>query len=205
MIDISFQWTRSLGYECVGTGNMRRIQPTGKKRDEPFEPLRIQTEKPLYLRFAELDGSEEACLRFAQAWGLLLSEKQTEGERLSDWRDSIREMKNAVSALGALDEQPGGIVRRAKPGAMAKITTLDVLLRSGDQGSRPALVLKPRHLQDAMYLQLGKFVAGDGSVGVCKQCNGWFERGAGDSRRSIAIFCSEKCKNRFHYLERNKR
>src|SRR5258708_24521071 len=119
MIDIDFKWTRSLlGYECVETGNMRRIQPTGKKRDEPFEPLKI--EAALYLRFAELDGSEDACLQFAQAWGLLLSEVQTTGERLADWRNAIREMKNAVSALGALDEQPGGIVRKARPGEMVK-------------------------------------------------------------------------------------
>ena len=71
--------------------------------------------------------------------------------------------------------------------------------------SRPALVLQPQNLLDAMYLQLAKFVAGDGVLRTCKQCGEWFECGATESRRSIALFCSERCKNRFHYLERAKR
>jgi hypothetical protein len=42
-------------------------------------------------------------------------------------------------------------------------------------------------------------------VHECKQCGIPFERGSngtGEHRRTIAIFCSEKCKNRFHYLKR---
>jgi hypothetical protein len=200
MIDI--EWSRSLAYEITGAGNMRRIQPTGKRREQ-FEPLKIEGEKPLYLRFIELDGSEESLLRFAHAWGLLRSEKQSTGEFIRDWRNDVEGMKAMASNFGAFSEQTGDELQRVPPGTMTKVTQLEVFLRAGTD--RPTFVLKPRHLLDAMLLQFCTFVAGDGSLGVCKQCHQPFERGGGDSRRSIAVFCSEKCKNRFHYLERSKR
>ena len=76
------------------------------------------------------------------------------------------------------------------------MTSIDVALLSREPGSRPALVLQPRNLLDAMHLQLAKFVATDGSIRACRQCGEWFVSGLGDARRSIAIFCSERCKNR---------
>jgi hypothetical protein len=39
---------------------------------------------------------------------------------------------------------------------------------------------------------------------TCDQCGKSFTRGQGGDRRSIAKFCSEKCKNRFHYVRRCK-
>jgi hypothetical protein len=134
------------------------------------------------------------------------------GERLDDWQREIRKMQGAMSFLKATDEQPGGGVRTANSRRVRfKMTSIDVALLSGPSDAqsnnfgRPTLVLQPQNLLDGMYLQLAKFVAGDGSLQVCKQCGEWFERGATEARRSIAIFCSEKCKNRFHYLERAKR
>jgi hypothetical protein len=176
----------------------------GKKRDTPFEPLKIDCEKPLFLRFAELDGSEESCLRFAYHWGLLHTESQTASEALEDWRAQIKEMRQRISWLGTDDHKPRA--PKLPAGEAWKVTALDVLLvPTRSETERFAMVLQPKNLIEAMRLQLATSVAGSGSIRTCKQCGLWFESGASESRRSVAIFCSEKCKNRFHYLERAKR
>ena len=204
MIDINFQWTRSLAYECVTRGGRKSIAPMGKKRDTPFEPLKIDCEKPLFLRFAELDGSEESCLRFAYHWGLLHTESQIASETLEYWREQIKDMLHRISWFGADDDKPRA--PKLSAGEAWKLANLEVLLvPARSETKRFAMVLQPKNLISAMHLQLATSVAGSGSIRTCKQCGLWFESGASESRRSIAIFCSEKCKNRFHYLERAKR
>ena len=215
MIDIGFEWTRGLAYECVKDDGAQIIRQTGKteKPNPPFQPLIMGGDKPLYARFGELDGSVEACLRFVTSFGLLKTPASVgAAERLDEWQREIKKTRSQMSMLSATSEQPGGIVRTANSSRVRlKMTTIDVALLSGPSDpmgnnfSRPMLMLQPKNLLDAMHLQLAKFVASDGSLQVCKQCGEWFERGATESRRSIAIFCSEKCKNRFHYLERAKR
>lgn len=202
MIDISFQWTRFHAYEIAKLGERKMLRPVGRKHDE-FAPLKIETEKPVYLRFSELDGSEEACLEFARSWGLLRSTKPSEAEFLDDWRREIRQMQMDIAFL-ADGEKP------RKPGSADawRMTNLDVLLvpqQSVDDGKRFTMHFQPRNLFEAMRLQIARSVSGGGSIRRCKQCGEWFETGASESRRSIAVFCSEKCKNRFHYLERSKR
>ncbi|SRR6266404_2605951 len=198
MIDLTFQWSRALAYEITTIGTRRAITPVGKRRDS-FAPFKIDTEKPMYLQFEKLDGSEAACLNFARAWGLLRTESQTVSEFIDDWKQEIRDLRRLISTLKKSGENS------VDPSQTIKITTLDVSLRTaGRNYRRPALLLAPRNLSVAMQLQLGKFVAGGGDVVACRQCSDWFERGASDARRSIAVFCSARCKNRFHYIERAK-
>jgi hypothetical protein len=208
MIDIGFEWKRAHDYECVSARGRKWLRAIGKGRDT-LEPLKIETEKPLYLRFADLDGSEESCLRFARAWGLLTTESPTGEEMLETWQELIQAMRKTMVRLGVVEESPPSIPPKRGSAKVWKIASLDVLLVGGgpssSEASRPMMLLQPRHLLEAMHLQLGISVAVGGSVRACKQCGGWFERGATESRRSIAVFCSEKCKNRFHYLERAKR
>ena len=202
MIDIGFEWSRGLAYECVPApnGKVKIIRQTGKK-DRPFEPLAITSKKPLYLRFANLDGTANACLGFARAWGLLaLPAAIGAWEGLDGWQGEIKKMRSLISFLGVDRGDPGGILAASR--AKMKVTQLSVSLESRTRGERPSLVLQPETLLAAMQLQLARSVAGDGSLRVCKQCGEWFEAGPGDARRSIAIFCTERCKNRHHYLRR---
>jgi len=202
MSDISFSWTRFHSYKIAKVGSRKLIRPVGRKSDQ-VELLKIETEKPLFLKFAELDGSDEAILQFARTWGLLQTEKPTAGEFLVDWQKLIQQMHQRIGFLK--DEPP----RKPDNGDAWKITSLDVLLVPRAvgvvEGDRYSIVLQPRNLLEAMNLQLAKSFASGGFIRACKQCSNLFEAGAGESRRSIAIFCSEKCKNRFHYLERSKR
>src|SRR6266851_51646 len=210
MIDIGFEWMRGLKYECIeedGTRIIRQVEVPGvKKRTQLSEPLK-HTTMPLYKRFAELDGSADACVEFATACGLLKTRAGVgASERLDGWQREIKKLRALMTMLSVDDqarernEQPGGVVRTANSRRVRlKMTNIEVALLSGPSDplggvSRPALVLQPQNLLDAMYLQLAKFVAGDGVLRRCKQCDNWFECGASEARRSLALFCSPQCK-----------
>jgi len=71
-------------------------------------------------------------------------------------------------------------MRPGSRGVEVNLTSIKVSLVAGKIGAdgmigRPEMILEPASLLDAMYLQLGKFVSGDGSLQACKQCGGWFE------------------------------
>jgi hypothetical protein len=158
------------------------------------------------VRFANLDGSEESCVKFASAYGLLRSSDQA--ERLDYWKSEIHNIKMLMSGLQLQvnEDTPGGITwlgsSRKVP---VELTSIGAMLVPGSSGKGPKLSLEPKTLRDAMYLQVGLSLTTGGSLQLCQLCNKWFERGTTGARRSIAVFCSQKCKNRFHYVERTKR
>jgi hypothetical protein len=209
MIDIGFKWSKAQAYECVEIDGVKVIRPVGDKRDKPKEPLTMNGNKPLYARFADLDGKERSCVEFANAWGLLTTESPNQAERLDSWRNKIQKMKAMTNVLRTKDDVPGGILRM-KPGSRAvevslpsiKVTLLPGEIDVDGMIGRPKLLLGPQNLLEAMYLQLGKFVSSEGVLRQCKQCGELFECGAADSRRSIALFCKQQCKDRFNYLKR---
>jgi hypothetical protein len=160
------------------------------------------------VRFANLDGSEESCVKFAKAYGLLKAQSSDQAERLDFWKREIHKMKVLESALQLQvnEDAPGGItIFGTTRKAPISLTSVRAILVPGSPGERPKLSFRPETLLDAMHLQLGLFLSTEGSLQSCKQCGKWFERGTTKARRSIAVFCSEKCKNRFHYVVRTKR
>jgi hypothetical protein len=206
VIGIGLNWAKAHKYECATVDDVRVIRPVGAGRAENFDPFKIKVEMPLYLRFVRLDGSEEACLKFAHAYGLLTTQSPKEAEPLKDWQKEIRNVKGLMDMLQADHDTPGGILRinRARPvGVEIPLRDINATLVQGERDiegniGRPKLLLKPKSLRDAMFLQLGKFVAGDGLLRICPQCGNPFE-GATKSRRSHAIYCSRACKDRASY------
>jgi hypothetical protein len=206
-IDIDFKWTRA----CLTTRSAHSVdtyvidtapvdgktaqvirQAAGVGR-ETFEPLTVPTR--LYLAFAELDGSPEACVAFARAWGLLRTPAAKDAaESLDIWRREIRQMKSQINMVSMVRTENSRRVRM-------RMTSLDVALVSGEPNTKPALVLQPRTLVDAMYLQLAQSHASGAALHTCEQCKKWFEVG-GVGKRSVAKFCTEECRNRFHYERR---
>jgi hypothetical protein len=204
VIDIGFEWTRGLNYELTRAADRKLVIRQIGRSDRPFRPLEISSETPLYLRFANLPASPESFRDFARAWGLLRLKGAGAAENVDDWKAEIRKMRGLVSMLDLTSGNPGGIFLPASSVRLQlEVTKLTAILESRVPGQRPALVIRPESLLAAMQLQLAKFVAGDGSLHACKQCGQWFEAGPGDARRSGAVFCSERCKNRFHYLKRS--
>ena len=199
-----FEWTRA--YPKAGDrpaaaygyfdGQIRQIA-RGKQRYRPF------ASEGLYLEFADLDGSPEGCLAFANSWGLL--EKQVNvtnppSEPVEFWRREIRRTKSLINAL------PGVVKFGNSRGTFAVVGELNVLLVPGDgKAASPSLVMEPKTLLQAMNLQLALWVARGGSIFTCEQCHKPFQAGVSGKRRSISKFCSVDCKNRHHYERRIER
>jgi predicted nucleic acid-binding Zn ribbon protein len=207
MMEIGLRWLRAETYEAANVQGVRVIRPAGKRRYWG-EPFKIEGDYPLYVRFANLDRSEESCLKFASLYGLLRSQSRDEAEPLEDWYKEIRNMKALVPLLQlqANENAPGGITMLGSPHkAPITLTSINAVLVPGSRGKRPKLSLEPATLREAMYLQLGLRLTTVGSLQSCKLCGKWFERGTTKARRSIAVFCSEKCKNHFSYVRRRER
>jgi hypothetical protein len=203
MMEIGLRWLRAEAYEAAS----RVIRPVGKRRYWG-EPFKIEGEMPLYVRFANLDGSEESIVNFARVYGLLRLRSRDEAEPLDGWKKEIRNMKLLMSLLQlqADGDAPGGITLLGSARkAPVTLTSIDVILEPGSPGERPKLCLKPKTLLEAMHLQLGRVLTTEGSLQSCRNCGDWFERGTIKGRRSIAIFCSAKCKNHSSYEKRKKR
>jgi hypothetical protein len=207
MVEIGLEWSRARAYEAANVEGVRVIRPVGERLFS-VEPFKIEGNKQLHVRFANLDGSETSCVKFANAYGLLETRSRNQTERLDFWKKEIRKIRDLISALQLqLNEgTPGGItLLGSSRKASVELTSIKAILVPGFSGEGPKLSLEPATLLHAMYLQLGMFLTADGSLRGCKQCREWFERGTTKARRSIAVFCSEKCKNRFHYVEGKKR
>jgi hypothetical protein len=206
---IGLQWSKARTYEAADVKGVRVIRPV---RGRPYlvEPFKIEGDKPLHMRFANLDGSEESCVKFASNYGLLrfaFRESPDKEERLEDWKREIRDINLLMSGLQLQvneDAQGGITVLGSSRKASIGLTSINVVLVPSSSGKRPQLFLEPATLRDAMYLQLGLSLTTEGSLQSCKQCQKWFERGTTKARRSIAIYCSEECKNRYNYVKRAK-
>jgi hypothetical protein len=189
-IDVDFVWFRARDYELVSSSRGAAIRQKG--RIAPYSPLR--TEKA-HLIFAGLDGSPEQCVGFAKRFGFLeMLPGQGDEETVTDWRHSIKRVQGWISVLG--DDPSGGLL--ATPGikSNSSITSVDVLISTDPPGPRH-LVFRPQTLLNAMLLQLAQSSA----IATCQQCGQWFEVG-GEGKRTIAKFCSDRCRNRFNYERR---
>jgi hypothetical protein len=190
---IEFKWPRP--YKCaLSTDDKagRVIRQVGSGRDIRWEPLKHSPD--LYLRFAQLDGSEGACVDFAGKYGLLtIPAKVGAAERLDGWQREIKKMKSLINVVKSVRTANSRRIRM-------QMTTIDVALLSGEPGwdVKPALVLQPKTLLAAMQLQLAQGQAGGTSLHSCNQCGDLFEVGA-DAKRSVAKYCSDKCRMRSHY------
>jgi hypothetical protein len=172
---------------------------------QKYLPLQAET---LFEKFTALDGTPATCVAFAENYGLLTEEAGTRhlpSEYLSVWQEEIKQIAALKRMLPALTTW--GKSRRINIVA----GDLKVLLAPGEgPDALPRITIEPDNLLQAMRLQLAQFIAGGGTWINCQneECGRPFPirraRGEG-AKRTIARFCSDSCRNRYHYLERTNR
>jgi hypothetical protein len=198
-IDIDFDWTRSFEYELAPSKKGPVIRQKGARTERTWP---LKTHASLYLDFSRLDRTPEACLDFCRRWGFLRNKLAGKGaeEEVDEWIHSISHVRNWIAVLNAgLDQggrKPKGVWLRQQ------VASVDVLLETHPLG-RQLLQLRPKTLMDAMLLQMAQAFASGAAIAACQQCGQWFEVG-GEGKRSVAKFCSDKCRNRFNYEQRAK-
>ncbi len=174
----------------------RRIEASPRifaksKAERLHRPLEFH--KTLYVDFAGLDGSPEACLEFARRFGLLGLERKGGGEALVLWQDAIAGMSRAIK-LSQTD-------RRALEGY--RITPLHGALTPSPPDGRLIFRFRPNSLLHGMQLQFVQAISRGLAIKECGHCGKLFEAG-GKERRRDARFCSKECKINFHNLEKRR-
>jgi hypothetical protein len=199
-IKVDFEWTRGR-YECAPShGNKTRfvIRQMGNWK-ERFRPLELPSKTSLAVTFANLDGSREQCLNFANSYGLLtIPAREDAAEFLKGPESWQREIKKMRALLHSTEMVRTVHSRRIH---FVKMTTLDVGLVSGLPNTSPTLIMSPPTLLAAMIVQAAQAKASGISFRGCMQCANLFEQGT-QAKRSVAKFCSTSCRNRFHYEKR---
>lgn len=196
--DIDFVWYRAPHYELARRNTVIRQ----KGALEPYSPFRMEG---LPFIFERLDGSPQACLSFAQNFGLLHTGPRPSGaeEEIAKWRLGIGLVRSWIQVLtgDARVVDPAGRIRTggiAAPGARthSDIANVKVFIDC-EPGRSRRLTLRPVDLLNAMLLML----ATSSGIATCQQCGNWFDIG-GEGRRVIAKFCSDECRNRHNYEKR---
>jgi hypothetical protein len=213
-ININFPWPVGRRYEIVKPALPKKDNPFAAEIDEPHirqigagqdERQPIATSEELYLKFADLGKAKAAefeseCLKFAHWFGLLrIFAEAGAQEPLSVWRREIKRMRDSIEGLRRAHEE--GLF----PSAGVLITDVTAQLVPGKPDGGLTLSLRPNVLLDAMRLQMAQSIASGRSIAVCQNCQGWFETGGGrgtGAKRLKATFCSDKCRNDFHYQQR---
>jgi hypothetical protein len=158
----------------------------------------------LYAEFAKLDGSGSSCQQFAERYGLLFASNYADGdadqfqiETLSFWRGHIRYIGRVIDFCELGKANPAEAFRQYRNEEFSLHGQLELALSIKSSKAPPSLDVRCTCLLAAMELQaIRSILAGRRSL-QCIECSGWFEIGA-DARRSIAKFCSIRCKDSYH-------
>jgi hypothetical protein len=199
-VQVNFEWSRAYSSRpgaaayAVKEG---KIQQVGDRK-QSYSPLKLGA---LYLEFARLDEkSPEACLRFAEKYGLLCKAAKIgnpPSEDLSFWRAEIKRMRGTVQML------PDVVRITNSRGTFAKVVTVDVLLVPGSgANTAPVMTIEPGDLLQAMNLEMAHFFSGGGRLIPCRNCGVLFQAGRAGAKRAIAQFHSDECRNAFHNARR---
>jgi hypothetical protein len=208
-VKIDFEWSRaysSRGGACYEVRDGKIWQVGDRKQEyRPFELGKI------YLEFERLDGSSEACIAFAEKYGLLTEKailSTPPSEDLSFWRSQIKRMLINVRTLPRLVRitptrlQDGTVELR---GTYSKVGSVDVLLLPGEGANAPpVMALEPSNLLQAMNLGMAHFVSGGGRLIPCQNCGILFQAGRSGGKRTISRFHNDDCRQAFHNAKRGK-
>lgn len=181
-----------LGPSIVRAGDtLRRYRPT-------------EIHPTLYLDFSQLDGSDDACVKFASEFGYLgsglLPQKEHDdlvgpaGEWLRDWREAITRLHDGVHAA-----RHGDLPKVGFPGPL-----FEAFLAPRPPDGRLALYGRPRSLIGAMWLQFMEGVSEGRLIRACDHCQKLFEAGT-EHRRIDAKFCSDRCRIKSNSNKRSRR
>lgn len=172
------------------------IRPKGKRFRRRYP---LQFNATAYLDFADLDGSPEACVGFADKHGMLTGGSDPVGETLAYWQRQIRQMRKRVQAW-----QTDPLTLELGDKNELKVGELDVILRASPPDGALALYHRPRHILAGMQLQLAAAVTEGLEIRPCEKCGKPITIGPGH-RQSHAKFCTDKCRIDFNNRKKLRR
>ena len=159
----------------------------------------FDTERGLFLEFAETPQTVEGVIAFADECGRLGAD-QLWPELVEDWIKGIRAMRRALDAWNSAKEQDDYrklvalINRRGQRGHIRYEATTDTrFLLEVDANGEPQMRIRPKSLLDALWTQLTLAVVGKQNLQRCAVCSTWFPV---EAARSDKEYCSRACQMR---------
>jgi hypothetical protein len=156
----------------------------------------------LYLEFADLDGSEQACLKFARKYGTLSADPRypandpSYAESLTAWKAYIERLKDIIRRCELSRDNPREAFQ--KFGKEDKwVSGVDLYLSIKSPNSPATIDVRATSLLNGMELQAVQSILQGRRSHQCIECSRWFETGIG-GRRSQSKFCSMRCKDSYH-------
>lgn len=143
----------------------------------------------LFSKFADVKTPEDL-LAFVTEYGRL-----TSGRKGDDVQPLLRQAKSMRACL-----RP----RHPRIRPSMSMTNLRAWLATDKAKGTVSVKIAPKTLLDALWLQLGQSLAGGTEWKECRGCGTWFPVGGTSGKRSVAAFCSDKCRIKFNSLERSR-
>jgi hypothetical protein len=208
MFEIDLEWPVASHYVVQRANTMRG---EGDRSIFIAKDAKINLRRPLdknpglYAQFASLDGSEQACLNFAQNHGTLLFNPEIirlparsigEFETLSTWRSCIERISCIVRRCELSRNNPREAFRQFG-NRDQRLFGVKLTLSFKSAYSPATLDVRPETLFAALELQAIQSILGGRRSHQCIECTNWFEIGSG-ARRSQSKFCSTRCKDGYH-------
>jgi hypothetical protein len=150
----------------------------------------------LYQEFASLDGSVEACLKFAHEYGLL-NDRAPDIETLKFWKAQRDHLKRIIEFCELGVTNPREALRQFDREELILHAQFDPVLSLCGPHRPPVLSMRHTSLAGAIQMQAVQLILGGRKSIKCYQCSQWFEIGSG-ARRSLSKFCSRRCKDTYH-------
>ena len=208
MFEIDLQWPVASRYlvqranTMKGEGGRSIFVP----KDATIKLRRPLDQNPsLYAQFAGLDGSEKACLRFAENYGTLFFNPEVirwptrsigEWETLGAWRSCIKGIRDTIRRCELSRDNPREAFRQFGK-SDKRLFGVKLTLSVKSAHSPATLDAGPENLFSALELQAIQSILAGRRSHQCIECSNWFEIGVG-ARRSMAKFCSRRCKDSYH-------
>jgi len=156
----------------------------------------------LYLELANLDGSEQACLKFAHKYGTLNADLRYPAidpglvETLAVWKGQIERLRDIIRRCELSRDNPREAFRQFGK-EDKELFGVELFLSIKGPNSPATIDVRGSSLLDAVVVQAVQSILGGQRSHQCIECSRWFGIGSG-ARRSQSKFCSPRCKDSYH-------
>jgi hypothetical protein len=203
MFELDFEWPVATEYVVRAATGPRGDRAIYVAKNATYTLRKPLVENPkLYLEFANLDGSESACLKFAHEYGAM-SDLRYPGQQpgvfdaLSQWKGHIRNLQGLIRLCELGRARPAEAFRQFGKRDRRLYGGLEAYVSIESPKAPPTLKIRCEYLLAGIELQAVQSILSGHTTVKCIECSRWFEIGAG-ARRSQSKFCSTRCKDKYH-------
>ena len=210
MSQISFRWVKCRDqHEVLADTDGNRFLVPKSGNMEVIKPLEINN--ALWRQLENTAGNEGKIIEFANSFGMLEPVPNSIDSYNLDAHEFPKPRREPIAAWKIFAHKLHHVINRWDTGDIIEVArTINNLELSGLNLSIepqkaekvPLLCIGCRSLKDAIWVQLIHSITQNQRQRSCLVCGNWFSYGDGTNYSAKRIYCSDKCRNRFHETNR---